>query len=462
MAFHTLGCKVNQSDTAGLAGAFLAAGYQIVPFDQPADVYVVNTCTVTNTGAKKSRQTLRQAVERARQAGRDGVVAAVGCYAQVAPEQVAAIPGVDVVVGTRERHRLVELVERALRDRALPAGNPLVAVVPHPPGEAFEAPAVAPWHGRARATLKIQEGCQQHCTYCQVPLARGPERSLPPERVQEAVRDLWDRGYREIVLVGIHLGAYGRDLGGDLDLAGLLAQLAAMDGPGRFRLGSVEPHDVTAALVDVLADNPGRICPHVHLPLQSGDDETLRRMARRYRTADYARRVDALRRKLPDVAISTDLIVGFPGESEERFRQSLRFVEEMEFSRIHAFPYSPRSGTAAARFPQQVPSAEKHRRLKEVEALAHSAAESYARRFLGRELEVLLETAGPASDPPVFRGTSAHYLTVDVELPPQSPAAFKGLAQPGTLVRALAEAIQGRDTEGWPLLRAKWAGAGRN
>lgn len=394
VAFHTLGCKVNQYDTESVAALFREAGYAVVDFSSTADVYVVNTCTVTGLGDKKSRQMLR----RARRQNPRAVVVALGCYAQTAPAEVAGIPGVDLVVGTAGRRELVRLVDEARRRKAEETGPPsagsdaAVAVEEYGQRAVFEELATGAVAERARATVKVQEGCRQFCSYCKVPYARGPERSRPPSAVLAEVERLVAEGFREVVLTGIHLGSYGRDLenGSAWDLARLAARVAEVPGLARLRLSSVEPTDVNEGLIDLVRGNPV-LCRHFHLPLQSGDDLVLRRMNRRYTTGEYARVVERIRVAVPEAAVTTDLIAGFPGETEQSFAHTLAFVREMAFSRLHVFPYSRRRGTPAAAFPGQVPAAVKRQRVSRLIALGRELSLSYHRRLLGQAVEVLFE-----------------------------------------------------------------------
>ncbi|HHW15551.1 MAG TPA: tRNA (N(6)-L-threonylcarbamoyladenosine(37)-C(2))-methylthiotransferase MtaB, partial [Firmicutes bacterium] len=388
IAFHTLGCKVNQYDTGSVAALFREAGYEVVDFSSPADVYVVNTCTVTGLGEKKSRQMLR----RARRQNPRAVVVALGCYAQTAPSEVAGIPGVDLVVGTAGRRELVRLVDEARRHRSAASvpesdgrgpgdaggGPAAVAVEEYGRTAAFEELGTGAVVERTRATVKVQEGCRQFCSYCKVPYARGPERSRPPAAVLAEVERLVAAGFSEVVLTGIHLGSYGRDLEDcpAWDLARLAARVAGVPGLARLRLSSVEPTDVTDELIALVRENPV-LCRHFHLPLQSGDDAILRRMNRRYTTAEYARVAERIRAAVPEVAVTTDLIAGFPGETEESFARTLAFVQEMAFSRLHVFPYSRRRGTPAAAFPAQVPAPVKRARVDRLIALGRELSFSY-------------------------------------------------------------------------------------
>ncbi len=399
-AFYALGCKVNQEELGSLKTLFRSAGYRIVDFREPADVYVIHTCTVTHLSDAKSRQAIRRAVRQ----NPDGVVAVTGCYAQVSPDEVFAIPGVDVVVGTQQRSKLVALVEQVARTR-----EPVNFVQPLGTRPEFEE-LPAGEGSRVRAFLKIQEGCRQFCSYCIVPMARGHLRSRGLESALQEVERLVASGYREVVLTGVHLGSYGLDLPGDVHLADLIKELVQVDGLIRLRVSSLDPNEFTPALVDVLTSSPV-VCPHLHIPLQSGDDQVLRRMRRRYDVGEYRRVVEHLRSRQPDLNITTDIIVGFPGETEEQFANTVALAREVGFGGIHVFKYSPRAGTPAAGFPDQVPHGVKERRSKELIELAGHLAESYANRYLKRVMDVLVEQ--PAGDMAGYwEGHTANYLRV--------------------------------------------------
>lgn len=406
VAAHTLGCKVNQYDTEAMLTLFRRQGYDVVDFREPADVYLINTCTVTHESDRKSRQLVR----RARRANPDAVVVVAGCYPQTAPGEVAGIPGVSVVLGNRDRRRVVELAEEARRRQ----GAPLTSVGDIFAEREYEDLPIAGFAGRTRAALKIQEGCNEFCTYCIIPYARGRPRSRTPESVRAEAGRLLAAGYREVVLTGIHLGAYGRDLppgpgGRRPGLAGLLRLVHGVEGIARIRLSSLEPMDTGDDLLETMAELP-RVCHHLHLAVQSGSDRVLERMRRRY-TADGFRRLAARARELmPDLGLTTDLIAGFPGETDEDHRATLTFVEEVAFSRLHVFPYSPREGTPAARFPDRVPAEVKERRVRELIALGERLALAFHRRLVGRAVEVLVEDEAPEEG--VRAGYTCNYVRV--------------------------------------------------
>lgn len=401
VAFTTLGCKVNQGETEWMRGAFMARGYEVVSFEAAADVYVLNTCSVTHLGEKKSRQLIRRAVRT----NPEAVVAVTGCYAQVATAEVAAIPGVDVVVGTQDRQRIVELVEQAAQ-----GGEPLQAVGDVMAADVFEdVPLFAETSGRTRAFLKIQEGCENYCTYCIIPYARGRLRSRPLASVRREAAKLIRQGFAEIVLTGIHLGAYGRE-GRDpaCTLAAAVREILALSGLGRLRLSSLESIEVEEELLQLMRQDE-RLCPHLHLPLQGGDNRILRAMNRHYTTEQYEAQAAHIRQLLPDVALSTDVIVGFPGETEEMFAHTLQTVERLGFSKVHVFPYSRRAGTPAAGLPGQVPEAEKKERVHRLQEVAARGARSFQESFRGRTMAVLFEHPGADG---LATGLTGNYLRV--------------------------------------------------
>ena len=380
VAFMTLGCKVNQTETETMAGLFAADGYTLAEFDEVADVYVINTCSVTHLGEKKSRQM----IHRARKQNPAAVIAVTGCYAQTNPEETANIEGVNIVIGTDKRGEIVELLKKARQDsRAIVCREDFSAL------REFEDIPLTNMPRRTRAFLKIEDGCENFCSYCIIPYARGRVRSRSFESIRREVKTLADNGFLEIVLTGIHLGAYGRDTGENLTNA----CRAVLDDSRikRLRLSSLESIELSNKLVDMMASEE-RFCPHLHLPLQAGSDEILRRMNRHYTSDDFARLIDNVRRQIPRVAISTDLIVGFPGETEELFAESLAFAAKMEFARIHVFPYSPRRNTPAAAMPCQIPPTVKKERVKAVQSIAEESSKKFRRQFLQTTMPVLFET----------------------------------------------------------------------
>jgi len=419
VCFVTLGCKVNQTESEAVGQIFRNAGYVVVDAAAAADVVVVNTCTVTNTGDSKSRQLIRRMIK----AHPESIVVVMGCYAQTAPGEVLKIDGVDLVLGTSERTRILELIERVKEEK-----KPQNAVQDIWQAAEFEELPLLAQETRTRATLKIQEGCNQFCTYCIIPYARGPVRSRKPENALAEARQLVAAGFREIVLTGIHTGSYGQDLAGGWDLARLLRELAAIPGLRRLRLSSIEPMEFSPDLIAAIFALPV-VCPHLHIPLQSGSDAVLGRMQRPYSLSAYLDLLAELRRRDPEVAVTTDVIVGFPGETAGEHADSLDFVQGCGFAGIHVFPYSRRRGTPAADYPGQVPNKVKEERTREMLAAARASKRAYAQKFLGRELEVLIERIDERG---MAFGHTANYLEVRV------PAAGKGW-QDGDLVAVRLE-----------------------
>lgn len=413
VAFHTLGCKVNFYETEAIWQIFKEAGYERVDFDKTADVYVINTCTVTNTGDKKSRQMIRRAVRK----NPDAVICVTGCYAQTSPAEVLNIPGVDIVVGTQGRKDLLKYIEQFQKER-----QPINAVKNIMKTRVFEELDVPEFADRTRASLKIQEGCNNFCTFCIIPWARGLMRSREPKDVIKQAKQLVANGYKEIVLTGIHTGGYGEDLK-DYSLAKLLADLEQVEGLKRIRISSIEASQITDEMLDVLKSSQ-KVVRHLHVPLQSGSPTVLKRMRRKYTPEFFAERIQRLCEVLPKVAVTTDVIVGFPGETEEEFMETYRFIAEIEFSELHVFPYSKRTGTPAARMENQVPDDVKNERVHRLIALSDQLAKQYASKFEREILEVIPEER---DDSGFYTGYSDNYLKI------RFPAEAKNLI--GEIVR---------------------------
>lgn len=380
VAFHTLGCKVNQYDSQAMLELFERAGYQPGDFDQPCDVYVINTCTVTGTGDKKSMQ----AVRRARRLNPAADIIVCGCMAQRDGEKLLADTDARLILGTARRAEIVTLLEQAQREHTR------LCAVTDVRRAAFEPLLITHQEGRTRATLKIQEGCDRFCTYCIIPYVRGGIRSRSVQDVRDEAARLAQAGYREIVLTGIHLTSYGRDLKNGDTLLSVIRAVHDIAGVERIRLGSLEPVIATADFARALGEMP-KFCPQFHLALQSGCDSVLRRMRRRYDTAAFRESAQALRAVFPDCALTTDVMSGFPGETDAEHRQSLDFCREMRFARMHVFPYSEREGTAAATMPDPVPRHIREERARELIALGAGMAEDYRRAQLGTVRRVLFE-----------------------------------------------------------------------
>lgn len=397
VAFNTLGCKVNQDETAGMEMLFSEAGYDIVNFDEQADVYIVNTCTVTHLGSRKSRQMLRQAKGR----NKDALVVAIGCYPQVAPEELASIEEVDLIVGNSHKPAIVALVEEALASREQRIVVNDLSAFPQLPVSAFKE--------RNRATLKIQDGCQRYCTYCIIPKARGKLRSMDLGQVLEKGRELAAAGFKEIVLTGINLTSYGREKTEGDSLATVLDALAKAVAPVRIRISSVEPTDFAPELVMAIAAN-ANVCKDFHIPLQSGSNSVLKRMGRKYTAAQYLALTDALRERFDRPSFSTDIIVGFPGETDVEFQETIDVVKRVSFSRLHVFRYSKRRGTPAASFPDQVPPEVAGRRSQALIKLGRELAEEFAAQLIGASEELLIEEPSPR--PGEWMGYGQRYMRI--------------------------------------------------
>ncbi|MBO9129591.1 tRNA (N(6)-L-threonylcarbamoyladenosine(37)-C(2))-methylthiotransferase MtaB [Bacillus sp. 165] len=381
VAFHTLGCKVNHYETEAIWQLFKQAGYERTEFERRADVYVINTCTVTNTGDKKSRQIIRRAVRQ----NPDAVICVTGCYAQTSPAEIMAIPGVDIVVGTQDRTKMLEYIEQYKEER-----QPINGVRNIMKTRVYEELDVPYFTDRTRASLKIQEGCNNFCTFCIIPWARGLMRSRDPKEVIRQAQQLVDAGYKEIVLTGIHTGGYGEDMK-DYNLAMLLRDMEReIKGLKRLRISSIEASQITDEVIEVLRESKV-IVRHLHIPLQSGSNTVLKRMRRKYTMEFFKERLDRLKEALPGLAITSDVIVGFPSETEEEFMETFNFIKDNRFSELHVFPYSKRTGTPAARMDDQVDEAVKNERVHRLIALSDQLAKEYACAFEGEVLEVIPE-----------------------------------------------------------------------
>ncbi len=399
--FITLGCKTNLYESEAMATLFRQAGYAVTQ-EKTADIYVINTCTVTGTGAKKSRQQIR----RVRREHPNAILAVTGCLAQTEAEALKQELSIDVLLGNKHRNRIVQLVEQAIQ------GNKTSQVEDILREKAYEELGITHGQSRVRANLKIEDGCDNFCSYCIIPFARGPVRSRSMENIRKEAASLGKEGYGEVVLTGIHIGSYGKDLQETISLIDVVETVHETSGISRIRLGSLEPVMITEEFVRRAKELP-KLCPQFHLSLQSGCDETLNRMRRRYSTDQYRRAVALLRESIPGTAITTDLMVGFPGETQEEFQASYDFCKEIGFSQMHIFPYSIRKGTAAEKFPQQIPESIKAERTHAMLALAKEMKERFYRRYLGQTLPVLLEQ----KEGNLWHGTTANYMDVLVDAP---------------------------------------------
>lgn len=381
VAFHTLGCKVNQYETEAMQKLFTAAGYELTNEIESADVVVVNTCTVTALSSQKSRQMVR----KFSRANKNAVLVVVGCYAQSEPDKISKIEGVDIIIGTAERMKIVELVEDALKNR----GEKILRV-----GEVeniFEFEELPHTPQRTRAFLKIEDGCNNFCSYCIIPLVRGRVRSRTLENIRAECLELKEKNFREIVLTGIHIGAYGKDFKNKISLVDAVKTVLETADPKRLRLGSLESVEMTDEIIELMKTD-SRICNHVHLPLQSGSDEILKAMRRPYTTKNFSDLTARLVKEIPEISIGTDLIVGFPGETEENFEETLNFLQSQPFSKIHVFPFSAREGTLAAKMKNQIDSQTKKIRVEKVLEIARAKEKIFAEKLIGQTVEIIAET----------------------------------------------------------------------
>lgn len=396
VAFYTLGCKVNSYDTQAMIELFENSGYEVVDFNELADYYIVNTCTVTHFGDKKSRQMLR----RAKRLNPEATIVATGCYAQVSPESLEQISEIDLIVGTKDKENIVSIIEGQNE------GTIVEAFENH---EAFDNLQISKSNDHTRAYIKIQDGCRQFCTYCIVPYARGPLRSKEQEVILKEVNDLIASGFNEIVLTGIHIASFGKEKGEKDALASLIRTLGENKDLKRLRLSSLEPTLITRDFLEVLKDTES-FCPHFHLSLQSGSNSVLKRMNRHYTTETFRNIVELIREYFPKAYISTDIIVGFPGESDEEFNETLNFVKDIGFSKVHIFPYSPRQGTKAAAMTDQVESQLKQERVKRLTEVELQERKAFLEDNDGEITEVLFERE---IRPNIYSGYSKSYIPVE-------------------------------------------------
>ena len=399
VAFHTLGCKVNTYESNAMLKIFNEAGYQEVDFKQVADVYVINTCTVTNTGDSKSRQMIRKAIRKNPKA----TICVVGCYSQTAPEEIEKIEGVGVVLGTQYRSDIVKYV-----DEHLETGEMVIKVDNVMNLRKFEDLNIDRFKN-TRAFLKIQDGCNNFCTYCIIPYARGRGRSRQKESVLNQAQRLVDNGYVEIVLTGIHTAGYGEDLD-DYSFYELLVDLVKIKGLKRLRISSIETSQISDEIIDLIGSNE-IIVDHLHVPLQAGSDATLKRMNRKYTTAEYLEKINKIRSYLPNIAFTTDVIVGFPGETDEEFEETYNFIKQVNYSELHVFPYSPRKNTPAAKMKDQVNDQIKHERANRLLQLSKELNHEFALKQIGKTLKVLFEKR----DGEYLIGHAGDYLKVKVK-----------------------------------------------
>lgn len=408
-ALHNLGCKVNAYESDAMQQLLEKAGYEIVSFREQADVYIINTCSVTNIADRKSRQMLH----RAKSQNPEAVVVAAGCYAQSATGELKKDPSVDLIIGNNKKGDLVSILDEYFLNRKKESKEPGQYLIDIAGTHEYEPLHIDRTADHTRAFIKVQDGCNQFCSYCIIPYTRGRVRSRRPEEVEEEVRSLAAAGYREVVLTGIHLSSYGADFSEKNGLLRLIQRLHPTEGISRIRLGSLEPGIVTEEFAFTLA-GLSKVCPHFHLSLQSGCDETLKRMNRHYTAAGYEQRCRLLKRAFDNPAVTTDVIVGFPGETEEEFARTKAFLEEICFYEMHIFKYSRRSETRAASMPNQIPESVKARRSEELLELEKKMSLKYRRGFIGKPLEVLLEEETEIAGRSYLVGHTREYVKVAV------------------------------------------------
>lgn len=403
VAIYTLGCKVNAYESEAVLEQFVKKGYTVTEFDNVSDVYIINTCTVTHLGDRKSRQMIR----RAKQQNPDAVLVVMGCYAQTAPKEIAAIPEVDIILGTGDKGQTADRVEEFLQNRKRSLAVSDIGKVAE-----FEEQSVTSYEGKTRAFIKVQDGCNNFCSYCIIPYARGRIRSRSIESCVAEAKRLQSNGFSEIVLVGIHLASYGKEKNGPY-LIDLLTALNDIDGIVRIRMGSLEPTLFDETFTERLA-GLSKICRHFHLSLQSGCTETLKRMNRKYTAEEYEQAVKNIRELMPEAAITTDIMTGFPGETEEEFSETLRFVENISFADAHIFKYSVRKGTRAEKMDGQIAPDVKEARSRKLISLTKKTKEQYIASFVGKTVSVLMEQHHKGLKD-VFEGKTDNYITVLVD-----------------------------------------------
>lgn len=430
-ALHNLGCKVNAYETEAMQELLEKAGYTIVDFEDEADVYVVNTCSVTNVADKKSRQMLHRAKARNPKAA----VVAAGCYVQAAAETLKADGAVDLVIGNNKKAELVPLLENFFTGKE--EGESVIDISGT---QEYEPLHIARQTEHTRAFIKVQDGCNQFCSYCIIPYTRGRVRSRRPEDVEAEVRRLASEGYREAVLTGIHLSSYGMDFQDGTDLLSLIRRIHGIDGIERIRFGSLEPRIITEEFASALAGME-KICPHFHLSLQSGCDETLKRMNRHYTCEEYLERCQILRNCFSNPAITTDVIVGFPGETEEEFEQTQEFLKTVHFYEMHVFKYSRRAGTRADRMPDQIPEPVKTKRSAALLKLEAEMSKEYRASFLGKQAELLLEEPAVIGGQTYMIGHTKEYVKGAVPIKEGEAAGLKNTFYTGTLKNFLTDEI---------------------
>ena len=398
VGFLTLGCKVNQYETNGMIQRFKECGYDIVEFEEKADIYVINTCTVTNMSDRKSRQFLRQAKKN----NPDSVVVAVGCYVQVSKEELEQIPEIDLTLGTNDKVEIVNHVENFIKEKTK---KELAENIIYEAN--FEDFGTVTYTEKTRAVIKVQDGCDRFCSYCIIPFARGKIRSRKPENVIDEIKEIAKNGIKEVVITGIHVASYGRDFESDYRLIDLLEEINKIDGIERIRLGSIEPLLITEEFMNRFIKLE-KVCHHFHLSLQSGSTDTLKRMNRRYTAKEFEEIVNRIRKYYQDAILTTDIIVGFPDESEKEFEDTYEYLKRINFYKMHVFKYSPRKGTKAAEMKNQIPGDIKEIRSKRLLELSDENEIRYLDSYIGKEVEVLFEEF----DGEFYKGHTSNYIMV--------------------------------------------------
>ena len=413
IAFITLGCKVNQYETNAMAQKLIKKGFEIVEHNQKADIYIINTCTVTNMSDRKSRQMIR----RAKDINPKAKIIAVGCYVQVSRKEIENIEEIDLVLGNEEKVDIVKYCEEIIKNEKEAQVKTLEEVLPEKTTDLkdvmhtkeFAEFGEITYTEKTRAVIKVQDGCDRFCSYCIIPYARGRVRSRKPENVIDEITEIAKKGIKEVVITGIHIASYGKDFKKKYELIDLLEEINKIEGIQRIRLGSIEPLLITEEFVQRLSKLE-KICEHFHLSLQSGCDETLKRMNRRYTTQQFKEITKRLRNTYPDVNLTTDIIVGFPGETEDEFEKTYKFLKEIKFYKMHIFKYSPRKGTKAAEMKEQVPPEIKEERSKKLIELSDKNEKEYNQEYVGKEVEVLWEDEKNG----IYKGHTKNYVQVEM------------------------------------------------
>ena len=401
VAFCTLGCKVNQYETNAMSQKFIEAGYDVCEFENIADIYVINTCSVTNMADRKSRQM----IHKVKEFNSKSVLIVTGCYAQVNKDELIKMPDIDIVIGNNDKKNIVEIAEKYLKDN-----NKIVAVKEINEEKEFSDFGSTTYTEKTRAVVKIQDGCNNFCTYCIIPYTKGRIRSRNMESILDEIKQNVKTGIKEIVITGIHIASYGKDFANGICLIDLLEKINDINGIERIRLGSLEPKIITEDFI-IRLKKLNKICNHFHLSLQSGCDETLKRMNRKYTTTEFLKIAEDLRKNFKDVALTTDIIVGFPGETEQEFEETYKFLQKVNFTKTHIFKYSQRQGTVAAKMPNQINTKIKAERSKKLIELSNKNEENFLEKFIGKSVEVLFETEKDG----ISKGHTTNYMVVNVK-----------------------------------------------